>query len=179
MRLKTQRRAIYAAMGLTVLALIGGFTLANLQLGPQSNASQQGSHTTTVSEVTGLTWDATNLTVLATDVTNTTGCASPTGCGVSTSGAIVCAGTTHAGAWCLQNDFVEQVTLNTTAGTPFTGTVELTVYVTAGGTTYTGEPFYFTDSSGNTRQLIAVDFDIGTAAAGPTVVSSVTVVANT
>ena len=178
MRLKTQRKAIYAAMGLTVLALIGGFTLANLSLGGSTNSSQQGSHTTTVTPVTGLMWNSTNLQMLSTTVTNTSGCVAPTGCDVSSSNATVCAGSTHSGAaWCLQSDFVEQVALNTTADQPFSGTLQLTVYVTVGGTTYTGETFYFTDSGSNLRQFIFVDFDIGTASSGPAMVTDVTVVA--
>lgn len=177
MRLKTQRRAIYVAMGLTVLALVGGFTLANLSLGSSSNSSQQGSHTTTVTPVTGLTWNSTELGMLAGSVTNTSGCATPAGCDVSTSNATVCAGSVHAGTWCLQSDFVEQVALNTTADQPLSGTLQLTVYVSAGGTTYVGETFSFTNSGSNHRQFIFVDFDIGTQSSGPAMVTDVTIVA--
>jgi len=58
MRLKAGRRAIYAAMGLTMLALIGGFSVATFSLGGSTNAPQQGSHTTTISSLTGLSWTA-------------------------------------------------------------------------------------------------------------------------
>ncbi len=176
MRLKTQRRAIYVAMGLTALALSGGFALASLTLGANTNTSYQGSHTTMVSSVTGLTWNSTELSV-SEGVTNTTGCAT-SGCSVSTAGAIVCAGSTHSGTWCASSDFVEQVNLSTSASAAFPNhAVNVTVYVVAGGTTYTGETFHFTDGATNDAETILVDFDIGTPASGPAQVTSVTVVA--
>lgn len=177
MRFRTQRKAIYAAMGLTVLALIGGFSVANLSLGGSVNHQQQGSHTTTVTAVSGLSWNATTLAELGPAVVNTSGCAAPAGCDVSTQSATVCAGSTGTTAWCGAGDFVEQVILNTTANTPFAGEVNLTLFVTAGGTVYTSATFHYTDSGGNTRQLIVEDFDIGTALTGPAMVTDVTVVA--
>jgi hypothetical protein len=69
--------------------------------------------------------------------------------------------------------------LNTTASTPFSGTVTVTMYVTIGPTTYIGTPLYCHDSSGNTRQLITLDFAIGSIVTPPAVVSSVTVIATT
>ena len=108
---------------------------------------------------------------------NTTGCATTSGCDVTVSNATVCAGSPRASQWCLQDDYAEQVILNTTAGHPFSGTVAITIYVTA-GTVYTGETFYFIDSSGNSRELLTIDFDIGTASSGPATVASVSVVAS-
>ena len=177
MRWKTQRKAIYVAMGLTVLALVGGFSVATLSLGASSNAEQQGSHTTSVTSVTGLSWNATTFTELPTAVTNTSGCSTAPGCDVSTSGATVCVGQVAGAGWCGATDFVEQVTLNTTAGTPFSGMVNITLYVTAGGVTYTSATFHYKDSSGNSRELINEDFDIGTTSTGPAMVTDVTVIA--
>jgi hypothetical protein len=177
MRLKAQRRAIYVAMGLTVLALIGGYALATLGLG-QTNSVQQGSHTTTIRPVTGLSWDSTTLVGLEVAVTNSS-CSPSPGCDVTSTQATDCAGGVPGSAGCLNGDFVEQVVLNTTAGTNLTGVVNITLYVTANGTTYTGLSFYYHDSSGNLRELITQDFGIGNATTGPTPVSAVTVIAQT
>jgi hypothetical protein len=178
MRLKTQRKAIYVAMGLTVLALVGGYTAANLAIGGSTNSAQQGSHTTNIGQVTGLSWNGTAPTMFESTLTNTSGCASEPGCAVSSSAATVCAGSTHAGTWCAAGDFGEEVVLNTTANSPFAhDPMNITIYVTVGSTVYTGETFYFTDSGSNARELITICFDTGTASAGPAPVSDITVIA--
>jgi hypothetical protein len=178
MRLKTQRRAVYVAMGLTVLALVGGYSLASLTLGSTSTSTQQGSSTVTVSGVTGLSMNATNLTMTGAQVTNTTDCQETTGCSVTSTGATVCAGSTHVGVpWCSSGDFLEQVVLNTTPNHPFSGTVAVTLFVTAAGTSYQGVTFYFTDATGNAREPITIDFDVGTPTSGPAAVSDLTVIA--
>ena len=176
MRLRIQRKVVYATMGLMVLALIGGYSLASLTLGSAQTSTQQGSLTATVSGVGGLSANSTGLSLSA-GSSNTTGCSATPGCNVTASGATVCSGSTHAGPWCAAGDFVEEVTLNTTPAHPFSGTVELTVYVTAGGTVYSGAPTYYTDASGNARESITLAFDIGSQATGPALVTAVTVIA--
>ncbi len=176
MRLKAQRRAIYAAMGLTVLALIGGFTLASLSLGGPASSSEQGSHTTDVTGVQGLSWTATDLNMTAGAVTNTSGCAASSGCDVSTQSAVVCAGSTHTGPWCNASDFVEQVVLTTTFHQSLGGVANITLFLVTSTESYAGETFYFTDSSTNSIETITLDFDIGTASSGPASVTDVTVV---
>lgn len=177
MRLKAQRRAIYAAMGLTVLALVGGYALANINMGT-TNSAQQGSVTTTVGQVTGLVWSMTTLTVVPSGFTNTAGCTSAGGCSVTSSSAINCAGGLIPTTTCAQGDFIEQVILTTVAGSPFAGTIEITLYVTSVGVTYPGASFNYTDTTGNTQQTITQDFDVGSAASGPAVISAVSVVVN-
>jgi len=180
MRLKTQRRAIYAAMGLTVLALTGGFTLAatSLPLGG-SNPAQQGSQTTTVAAVNGLTWTSTELQELGGNIVNRT-CSFGSPCDVSTTPALDCAGGLPGATGCLSGDFVENVTLTTVAATPFSAlSIKITLYVTSLGTTYPGATFYYHDNAGNSAETITLAFDIGIAANGPTMVSSVTVIAST
>lgn len=176
MRLKTQRRAIYAAMGLTVLALVGGFTLASLTLGGAASSSHQGSQTTNVTPVPGLNWTETDLNMTASPVTNTTGCASMSGCNVSTQSAVVCAGSTHSGTWCATEDFVEQVVFTTTYHVSMGGIAKITVFVSTTGQGYAGETFYFSDSATNSIETITLDFDVGTSTGGPAPVTDVTVV---
>lgn len=181
MRLKTQRRVIYAAMGLTVLSLVGGFALANLSLGGSSNASQQGSHTTTVAQVTGLSWSATQLSVSS--GVGATCQTQGTPCNVSLSSNVTCAGGLSVSLTCGSSDFVEQVVLNTTAGTAMTGTIGITVFIVSGGNPYSGSTAYYYDYSAtghtNSKQFVTIDFDIGTQTTGPASVSDVTVVAST
>jgi hypothetical protein len=161
MRLKTQRRAIYVGMGLTVLALVGGFTLANLTLGGTTSSSYQGSHSTTVAAVPGLNWTGTDLNMDTAQVVNTTGCAATTGCDVSSSSAVVCAGSTHSGTWCAAGDFVEQVVFNTTYHKSMGGVANITMFVATTGASYEGETFYFHDTDTNYVENITLDFDIG------------------
>jgi hypothetical protein len=177
MRLKTQRRTIYVAMGLTALALTGGFALASLSLGGTANTSYQGSHTTMVSAVPGLSWTETELTETG-GVTNTSGCATLPGCNVSAAAATVCAGSTQSGTWCASSDFVEQVVLTTSSSQAFPGyAVNVTIFVVESGNTLTGETFHFTDGATNDVETLTIDFDIGTTSGGPAAVSSVTVIA--
>lgn len=176
MRLKAQRKAIYVAMGLTVLALSGGFALASFGLGGHYSA-QQSSATTTIGPVSGLSYNSTSLTMLAASVTNTS-CAGPAGCNVTVAGATDCAGGVPGHTGCLLGDWIEQVTLNTTAAANFTGVVQISLFVTANGDVYSGTTFYYHDVSGNARVLITQDFDIGSGGSGPADVTSVSVVAS-
>jgi len=175
MRLRTQRKVIYVAMGLTVLALTGGYALASVSLG-QSSTAQQGSITTTISPVKGLSADATDL-VMVTGSNQPAGttCSGATPCDVTSGPASDCAGGVAGDTACAIGTWSEEITLNTTGGTPFSGVVNITVYVTVGGTVYTGTTFYYTDSSGNTQESIVQYFGVG--ASTPGTVTSVSVVA--
>jgi hypothetical protein len=180
MRLKTQRTVVYAVMGLTVLALVGGFVAASLSLGGSPSTSVQGAQGTTVTPVEGLSWVSTTLVVST--GTDTNGCTTAaTACDALFGPWHVC-----ASGSCYESDWMEEVNLTTIADTPFDGsaggaphTLAITVYVTdASGTAPTG-PFYFTQaSSTNSPTTITVDFDIGTAESGPSAVTAVDVVAS-
>jgi len=181
MRLKTQRRAIYAAMALTVVALTGGFTLASVQLG-QSNSIQQGSQTTTVSQVTGVTWVSTTL-VYSTGISSPTSCVSGSPCSVTSAGATDCAGGLVS-TTCAAGDWIEQVNLTTVLNTAFVGnaggttnTLMVTLYVTTGSGTTVGTTFYYQQSSStNSPKTILQDYDITSASGGPSLITSVSVV---
>jgi hypothetical protein len=175
MRLKTQRKVIYATMGLTVLALIGGFGLANLQLG-STNTVQQGSLVTTISPVPGLSWNSTTLLGLQSPVFNTT-CSAAHPCNITSASAGDCAGGWIPGDYgCMTGNWVEQIVLSTVPGSHFIGMLGLTVYVTISGTTYPGITYYYTEGSGNNLQTVTLDFDLGSS---PANVTSITLVANT
>jgi len=186
MRLRTQRRVVYAAMGLTVLALTGGYALAaGLGVGATSSV-QQGSQTTTVSSVTGLSYVSTSLFELSAAQSAASCTTSSTACDVSTAASTSCVGGLAGSTTCAQNDWVEQVSLSTQATTAFTGhaggaanTIEITVYVVgAGGTTAGTTLYYIQASTTNAAEPIVQDFDVGTSATGPAAVTTVTVVAS-
>jgi len=179
MRIRTTRRAIYAATALTVLTFVGGFAMATIPLGG-ANTSFQGSQTTTVSNVVGLSYTSTILTNLGgTGVTNTT-CSSGTPCSVTSTGATDCAGGVAGHTLCAAGDFVEQVTLTTTASTAFSGTLKITLYVSTGAGTDTGITYYYTQTStSNTAQTIVQDFDTGSSSTGPAGVTAVSAVITT
>ncbi len=173
MRLKAQRTVIYVAMGLTMAALVGGYAAADLQMG-STNSQQQGTHSTTFAPVTGVNWVSTGLQELLGSVTSTAGCASAAGCEVTSSSATFCSGGVAGSTTCAAGDWVENVTLNTVADTPFSGTVEFTLYVTVNGVTYASSPSNYTDAAGNSLESINLLFGIGTPAPGN--VTAVTVV---
>jgi len=179
---RTSQRAVYLATAAIVVAMIGGFALAQISIG-QTNVSYQGSQTTTVAPVQGLTYVSTDLIQLGASVSNTT-CSSGSPCSVTGAGATDCAGGFTGTVGCMVNDYVEQVTLHTDAGVAFVGTVTLTLYVTGtpvGGTsaTFTGMSFYYTQTlTSNTQQPIVIDFDIGSHLSGPGAVATVTLIAS-
>jgi hypothetical protein len=186
---KVSQRAVYLVTAAIVVAMVGGFALATMALGGTST-SYQGSQTTTVSSLPGLTWDFT----APTEVNVTTPFAVPCGssaaaaCDVTTVGKTVCAGSFGV-SMCAQGDFIEEVNLTTVTATPFFGSsypviVSLTVSVTGtpfGGTqgTYEGSPIYFTETASNTAVYIALDFDVGVIPNGPGSVTSISVIAHT
>ena len=187
---KTSQRIVYLVTAAIVVSMIGGFALATFQLGGQTNASYQGSQTTHITPLPGLSWVSTDLTVVPNSVTyDTCGASSAAACDVTSTAQILCVGSFNA-TQCAPSDFVEQVTLTTVVSTLFYGTtgpvtVVLTTFVTGTpsvGTqgTYAGPAVYFTESAAPTSAVnIVLDFDIGAASTGPGQVSSVSVVATT
>lgn len=177
MRLRTQRKVIYGAMGLTLLALIGGYAAASgFGLGGGATSEQQGAQTTTISGVTGLSWVSTSLTMASSSFTNNT-CSSGTPCNVTGTPATSCAGGL-TGATSCAGDWVEEVKLTTVANTPFASTVVITVYVDTPTGDFAGISFYYTQTSSvNAAITITQDFGIGTATSGPGSVTAVSVVA--
>lgn len=183
MSFRTSQRAVYLATAVIVAAMIGGFALAEIAIG-QTNVSYQGSQTTTIASVPGLTYMSTQLVQLSANVVNTT-CSVGSPCSVTTSGATDCAGGFTGSIGCMATHYVEQVTFDTDANTAFVGTVTLTLYVTgtpvgaSHATTFPGTSFYYTQtSSSNAVYSIVIDFDIGTNDTGPGVVTTVSAIAS-
>lgn len=183
---KISQRAVYLVTGVIVASMVGGFALATMSLSGATNASHQGSQTTTVSSVAGLTWNYTNVSVVGGAAAVTNPCEVLTSaCVVTSTSYTICAGAFSDLLTCSPGDFVEQVTLTTVRGTAFPATVALTVYVTgtpiggSGLTTFAGPTAYFTDTAPLVTTYIVLDFDIGTSGTGPGAVSSVSVVATT
>jgi len=180
---RTSQRTVYLVTAAIVVAMVGGFALADMSLGGTNN-SYQGSQTTTVSAVAGLTWLNTTLAVNNNTAPSFSVCTLLAPCHLSTSGYTVCAGGFPTLA-CAQGDFVEQVIISVSTVTPIpTGAVELTVFVTGtpfGGSTagtYAGPILYFTEGlPPGAAENIVLDFDVG--AAAPGTVTSVSVIATT
>ncbi|HTT45185.1 MAG TPA: hypothetical protein VMH38_04120 [Thermoplasmata archaeon] len=152
-----------------------------------TNTSYQGSQTTTVSQVPGLTWVNTSLTELTTtEVAGlTTGCTVAGACDITDTGVensfSVCAGAVSP-LTCSASDFVENVTLSAGSVAFPVNTVALTTYVTGPVLgTLVGPTLYFTElnSFPTTAQTIVLYFDIGNTTSGPGVVTSVSVIATT
>ena len=182
---KLTQRTVYLVTAAIVAAMVGGFALASISTGG-TNTTNQGSQTTTVTPVQGISWVSTQLVELTSAVTNTS-CSHGSPCSVTSAGAIDCAGGFSGSIACAQSDYVEEVNLTTVFHTPFSGstmTVSLTVYVTGtpvGGSTpvtVAGIPFFYTQTSGtNSPQPIVIAFDVGTASSGPGAVATVSVIA--
>lgn len=184
---RTRQRTVYLVTAAIVASMIGGFALATMSLGGTSQ-SFQGSQTTTVSAIKGLTWEYTNLSEVSGAATVTNPCTHlASACDVTTSGYTVCAGSFNA-SLCNPNDFVEQVNLSVSSvfAFPAPGTVAITVYVSGtpiGGSfsTFVGPTCYFTEGSTptapSTPMTILLDFDVGVTPTGPGAVTSVSVIA--
>jgi len=165
-------------MAVTVLALIGGYATASIGVG-QTYSTYQGSETTTIVSVPGLSWSSTALRGLNSSVSDSPSCSSGTPCSVTAAGAVDCAGGVVNHTGCLSGDFVEEVTLTTVTDTAFPATLKITIYVTTvSSVTYIGTTFYYTQTSpsNSVAQTITQDFDIGPA---PTPISQVTVIVAT
>ncbi len=179
-RLRVPRRTVYAVTGLALLALISGYALATLTLAP-SIGVQQGSQTSTISSVVGLTFNGTQLVDLANAVANRT-CSSTDPCSVESQNATDCAGGVSGATGCVAGDWVEEVSLETSASQRFTASnaeVCLTVDVVVNGTTETGTTFCYTNAAPAFAESIEIFYGVGAPSASPESVSSVTVVANT
>jgi hypothetical protein len=177
MRIRTTRKVIYAVTALTALALVSGFAVASIAIGG-FNTFHQGSHTTVVANITGLNWTSPHLVELSSNVTSS-GCTFASPCNVTANSSLECAGGVSGHTGCLAGDFVEQVTLTTVNHVNFTGTLEITMYVSTGSGTDTGTSFYYTQTSHlNGVEDIVQDFDIGSYLTGPGPVAAVSVVIN-
>ena len=190
---RASQRTVYLVTAIIVASMIGGFALATMALGG-TNTSYQGSQTTTVSPMLGITYVSTQIVqvqgstpvpIVCKPLANV--CDVTTGTGVQT-----CAGS-YTGSYCASGDFVEQVNLTTVAGTAFPvlspSAIAVTLYVTgtpntgpSSGTqgTYTGLTFYFSETAAPlTAQTISFDFDVGVIPGGPGAVTSVSVLVTT
>ncbi len=193
MRARTSQRTVYLVTAAIVAAMVGGFAIASMSIG-STNTSYQGSQTTTVSAVPGLTWLNTTLSEINVTAPGFTDCTTAGACIVATAlgtptGYTICAGE-FPGLDCAAGDFVEQVVIAVSTSIPFpASTVALTVFLT--GTpvglsegTYAGPTSYFselgaTPTPPSTAVNIVLDFDIGTTVHGPGGVASVSVIATT
>jgi hypothetical protein len=186
---KVTQRTVYLVTGIIVASLIGGFAVATMSLQGAPNTTYQGSHTTNVQSIPGLTWTYTNVSVVATNgfgsVFST--CNSlQTACDITSASATFCAGGFVGSTTCAVSDYVEQVNLTVSDTVALPGTVALTLYVTGtpvGGSsavTVTGATFYFLETVvPSSPQTILLDFDIGTILTGPGAVTTVSVLGST
>ncbi len=181
---RVRQRSVYWVTAALVACMIGGYTMAALSTGGM-NTSQQGSQTTTVIPIAGISWLSTNLTEIATSPPNA--CAAEPGCDLSVNSYYTCVGGFSTPTTCPQTDYAELIILNTTSvGIPAGHYLALTVFVTGtpvGGspTTAPSSPAYYHESSGapTPSNDIYLYFDIGSVAlGGPAIVTSVTVIGN-
>ena len=179
---RVSQRTVYVVTAAIVASMIGGFALASISTGG-TNTSYQGSQTTTVTAVPGITYVSTQLIQVTSSIGPFTTCSHAAPCSVTTTGAIDCAGGFVGSTTCAVSDYAEQVNLTTVAGTAFVGTLTLTVYATGtpvGGslTTVAGIPFDYTQiSSSNSPTTISILFDVGSASSGPGTVQTISVIA--
>ena len=189
---RMSQRAVYLVTAVIVASLVGGFAVATLSLNGSVNNSYQGSHSTNLLAVSGLTWVSTNLTMVPSPTAwgSVLTVCTPLSkvCNPNSGGyTAVCAGGFTAPLQCGSSDFVEQVNLSVSSSVAFPGVpVSLTVYVTgtpAGGGssgTFVGTTEYFTEGVAGAPPLgayILVNFDIGSSVTGPGAVTSVSIVA--
>jgi hypothetical protein len=184
---RTAQRTVYLVTAVIVASMVGGFALATMTLGG-TNTSYQGSQTTTVKSVAGLTWLYTNVSVVPGTAAVTNPCTVlASACDVTSASHTICAGG-FPGLTCDASDFVENVTLLVgPAAFPVLSpsAVALTVYVTGtpvGGHagTFAGPTCYFTETAApGAPEYIVLDFDIGTSGTitpGPGSVTSISVI---
>lgn len=184
-RERVRQRTVYLVTAGLVACMIAGFAMAQFSTGGV-NKAQQGSQTTTVEPIAGLSFVSTNLTELSS--APAAACTSGAPCDLSTASYASCVGGFALSLTCGVTDFVEQINLTTTStALPANANVELTVFVT--GTpdgastpvtvaclgTYYDEP----TGAPTPANFITLDFDIGSVASGgPGSVTSVTVIGN-
>ncbi len=193
---RTSQRTVYLVTAAIVASMVGGFALADMSLGTVNN-SYQGSQTTTVAPMQGLTYVSTQIVAVGgasgSSISNTLCRPLTSVCDVTSgSGLTICAGT-YTGSACVAGDFVEQVNLTTIVAEAFPAlspsAVAVTLYVTGtpniganSGTlgTYTGLTFYFSETAGPTAaQTLTFDFDVGGMPLGPGGVNSISVLVTT
>lgn len=180
---KLSQRTVYLVTAAIVAAMIGGFALADMSLGA-TNTSYQGSQTTTVMQVSGISYVSTNVSMVQTGATFG-GCTTLTSpCDVHLSGYTLCVGGFAGFTTCTAGDFVEQVTLLVSQTVQFpapafgatpSGAVALTVDVTGSPGVVTGTTTYFFESAlppATSPEFIVLDFDVGT----PSLLGSVTAI---
>jgi hypothetical protein len=174
MRLKTQRKAIYAAMGLMVISLIGGFALAAVPLG-QTATSAQGSESIEITAVTGLNFLGASLNYSAGPVpAHCTDVSTP--CDLGTNSYYNCTGGVLGSSICATGDWIEMVVFNTThAATLPAGTLTVMPEFTVGGVPYSEGPLYFTQSSNTAVNTFTLYFDLGPESGSPAALSSVNI----
>lgn len=182
---RVRQRTVYWVTAALVACMIGGYTMAALTTGGV-NTTQQGSQTTTVIPIAGLSWVSTNLTEIVTAPTNA--CNSLPACDLSTASYNTCVGGFAGTTSCAQTDYAELITLETnSAAIPIGHYAQLTVFVTGTPvngvtTTVATSPVYYQESTGSpspTTYDIYLYFDIGSVAlGGPGYVTSVTVIGN-
>ncbi|HEY1198477.1 MAG TPA: hypothetical protein VGG32_07100 [Thermoplasmata archaeon] len=192
---RMSQRSVYLVTAAIVASMVGGFALAQMSIGG-TNTSYQGSQTTTVQAVPGLTWLSTNLTAIPSALLFSANSCRTLGtpCDVASTGYTLCVGGLTGSTLCNAGDFVEQVNLSisnsvdfpaSTFGATPTSAVTLTVYVT--GTpvgfspgVFVGFTCYFQESVlPGSPEVLTLDFDIGTTTAGPGGVTAVSVIATT
>ena len=182
---RVRQRTVYLVTAGLVACMIAGFAMAAFSTGGV-NKAQQGSQTTTVEPIAGLSFVSTNLTELSSSPTSA--CTSGAPCDLSTGSYASCVGGFSSSLTCGVTDFIEQVNLTTTStALPANANVQLTVFVT-GTPTGASTPItvacpgtYYNEPTGapTTASVITLDFDIGSVASGgPGSVTSVTVIGN-
>jgi hypothetical protein len=166
----------YVAAAVAVATALAGFALGSISIGG-SHAIQQGSETSTISPVEGLTWESTTL-VQEASISNTN-CVSSPGCSLDAASAIWCGNPCGN-----SNDYFEQVIFGVDAGGTaiICGTADTTVSIslsyTVGSTVTAQTPGYFYDTSaasGSTTITLYIDITSGGA---PQAVTQVTTIAN-
>jgi len=185
---KLSQRTVYLVTAAIVVAMVGGFALADMSLGA-TNTSYQGSQTTTIMQVSGISYVSTNISMVQSAAVPGVACtalASP--CDVHASGYFLCVGGFAGYTTCAAGHFVEQITLLVSQTVQFppsafgptpSGAVALTVDVTGSPGVVTSTTTYFVESAlppAVSPEFIVLDFDVGT----PTLaggVTSITVIA--
>lgn len=177
MRLKTQRRAIYAAMGLTVISLIGGFAIASVQLGG-SATSAQGTQSVTVTNIAGLTFDRAGINVSDGGMQSCVYGGIP--CDIGAGNVTTCIGGVTGSTDCAAGEWVEQVTFSTVALTAMSpDNVTISGVYTVGGTPMQSQSVLDIIQNSDTHgHVLTIDFDLGSDTGVPGSITGINVVLN-
>lgn len=145
-------RTIYIATVATILAMIGGFTIASIGL-TNSSQNAQGNYVSSSGAVTGLTYTSTVL-----GATSNPAPAAPTG-SAGAPQAVVTGSNAFCANTCTAGDFAQVVTYTFT--TSMTGSIQFTVSATAssgGGST----TIYLKQAGTAVSGTIVFTWDLGT-----------------